>query len=246
MVYTRYNCPYTVSPDTNREELAREISAVIMDEYEPKMIERSIEMNYSFLDKCEIDEIEKIARRIEWEGESGDYPPFARREALVRERLEDFLATEGSVHPKGFADFRVKELSVYAEAMASEAAERYFEEREYEEFAYLLRMFVSSRRSSEKVVHVVWDGGDIRLYNRFKRDITKKYEADFYEASSRNGAKEEDMAISAIIAAAPEKLVLHSPPEGSPLAKTLEKIFEDSCEVCRGCSLCRETYSEKS
>lgn len=211
-----------------------------MDEYEPKLIERDIEMNYSFLERWEIDEIKSIARRLEWEDGNGEYPSFSEREAMVRERLEEYLASEKSVNPRGFADFRLKELSVYAASIASSAADSYFAEKEYEEFTELLSVFISSRPKMEKAVHVLWQEGKVRLYNRFKRDITDKYEADFYEFSQRRGANEEDLAISALIAAAPERIVLHSPPPSSPLAKTLKKIFGEKCETCSGCSFCKK------
>lgn len=240
MICTRYNSLYTVSEDTDKEEFAREISAVIMDEYEPKLVDRSIELNYSFLERWEIDEIENIAHRLEWEDGNGEYPSFAEREAIVRKKLEEYLAVEKSVNPRGFADFRLKELSAYAEAIASNAADCYFAEKEYEEFVELLSIFISSRPSIEKTVHVLWKDGSVRLYNRFKRDITAKYEADFYEYSQSRGANDEDLAISALIAAAPERVILHLPPSSSPLAKTLKKIFGENCEICKGCSFCKK------
>ena len=239
MAHTRYNSLIIKPEDQGFEEFAREISAVIMDEYEPVLIEKSVERNYGFLDRDEVGRIVQIAHSLEWTNDKSDiYPSFSEREALVRGKITEYLKNENAVVPRGFADFRVRELSAFAEAITFEAAESYFAEREYEEFTSLLSMFISVRPSLEKVVHVVWKDGGIRLFNRFKRDITDKYENEFLPYSEANGAKDEDLAISALIAAAPERLILHNPPS-APFAKTLEKVFEGRCTICTGCEFCK-------
>lgn len=240
MAYTRYNSLIVRPENVGEEEFAREISAVIMDEYEPLLIEKSIEKNYGFLERDEIEKIGEIARTLEWSNDKNEiYPPFVQREALVRARALEYLSDGNAIVPRGLADFRIRELSVFAEAISFEAAESYFARREYEEFTELLSMFISVRPSMEKAVHVVWDDGRIRLFNRRRRDITAKYENEFLPLSEENGAKDEDIALSALIAAAPEKIVLHSPPD-SPFAETIQKVFEGRCTVCRGCDFCKK------
>ena len=239
MAYTRYNSLIVRPENVGEEEFAREISAVIMDEYEPLLIEKSIEKNYGFLERDELEQIGEIARKLEWSNDKNEiYPPFVQREALVRARVEEYLSDGSAIVPRGLADFRIRELSVFAEAISFEAAEDYFARREYEEFTSLLAMFISVRPSMEKVIHIVWEDGKIRLYNRRRRDVTDKYETEFLPLSEENGAKEEDIALSALIAAAPEKVVLHSPPD-SPFAETVKKVFEGRCAVCGGCDFCK-------
>lgn len=225
--------------DCTKEEFAREISAIIMDEYEPRLIEEKIRRCYSYLEEDEKNAILLAARKIEIEqDEKAPYKSFSERERLVRLKVGEFLKNQESLIPRGLADFRIKELGIAAGIIVDYAAEAYFTKREYEEFAKALNFLVTTR-SGEKVLHIVWSGERVLLYNRFKRDVTDKYEAEFVKFAGDNYASEEDLAISAVICAAPEKIVLHSPPD-CPLANALQQIFGDRCKVCGGCKFCKK------
>ncbi|MCD8048167.1 MAG: putative sporulation protein YtxC [Clostridia bacterium] len=222
----------------SKEEFAREISAVIMEEYEPKLIEKCVYDSYGFLDREETDRIMEIAREMEREGGAEPCPSFAERESMVREAAEEYLKEEKAIVPRGLVDFRIKELSMFAEFIAGSAADAYFAEQEYEEFTSMLAMFMEVRPKLERALHIVWNEGEIKLFNRVGRDVTEKYTAEFIKYAEERGAGAEDLAISAVIAAAPEKIVLHCPPEASPLAGALEHIFGEKCEICHGCNFC--------
>ncbi len=226
---TKYNSLITIPQGTTKEEFAREISAVIMDEYEPRLIAGKIKSDYAGLDADEKAAILQKARRLEIaQDDKAPYLSFSGRERLVRKKVEEYLKTADSIVPRGFADFRIKELSDLAGIIADAAAEAYFARREYEEFAEVLNLLVTTR-SGEKVLHVCWEKGRVKLYNRFCRDVTEKYEAEFKRFAGR-GASDEDLAISAVIAAAPKKIVLHSPPD-CPLANAIRQIFGERCTV---------------
>jgi putative sporulation protein YtxC len=231
----KYNYLYTLSPDDDIANLADEISSVIMEEYEPKIIRRSIEKKYSFLEPWETKKIEEIALKLEKDECEAEYPPYSFREKLVHRKIDEYLSEASSVNPKGFAEFRLKEISDFAEKIAAEAADEYFAEQEYEEFTEMLSMFLSVRPKVEKKLHLVRRDGHIRLYNRFKRDVTEKYESEFTSLSSN----EDDLAVSAVIAASPEELVIHRPKEDSPLENTLKKVFGERCVICNGCPFCK-------
>ncbi len=222
----------------SKEEFAREISAVIMDEYEPKLIEKCVYAGYGFLDREETDRIMEIARELERGDDAPPCPGFAEREKMVQDAVEEYLKDKEQIVPRGLVDFRIKELSMFAEFIAGSAADAYFAEQEYEEFTSMLAMFMDARPKLEKVLHIVWTGEEIRLFNRIGRDVTEKYTAEFIKYAEERGAGAEDLAISAVIAASPERLVLHRPPASSPLAGALEHIFNDRCEICHGCNFC--------
>jgi len=206
-------------------EFADEISGVIMEEYEPRLIEKRIFEYYGALDEDEINEIIDSAMKIAREEDSSaPYMSYSERERMVRRRAAEYLKTEESVIPRGLTDFRIKELSETASMIASAAAEKYFRRREYEEFAEVLRMLVTLRRG-EKVLHIFWSDGKIILKNRFYRDVTPKYEAEFRATAAETNITEDDVALSAVISAAPEEIVLHEPPD-SPLVSVLKTVFE--------------------
>ena len=172
---------------------------------------------------------------------NNDYPDFAQRRQIVLDALEKYSKENTSIVPSGFVDFRLRELYYFVEAIVSHGADLFFKEKEYEEFTHLLRLFIDQKESREQILHVIWQNDDVRLCNKRGRDVTVKYEKEFYQAAAEKGISREDLAISAIIAAAPEKLVLHSPPESSPLKDALQKIFGEKCKVCTGCNICKNS-----
>lgn len=212
-----------------------------MDEYEPVLIERCIKNRYDFLEEYERDRIYAITKKLAKDSEGEEFPGYEKRRSAVRAAVEKYLITNNTIVPGGFVDFRLREVYYNVEAMVAAGADAFFKEREFEEFTYLLSVFISEKESREEVLHILWEKGKIRLINKRGRDVTVKYEKEFYPAAYKKGLGEEDLAISAVISAAPGRLVFHSPPPSSPLKETLEKIFEGRCKVCTGCSICKNS-----
>lgn len=211
-----------------------------MDEYEGVIIGRCVKARYDFLDSAERDRIISITKKLAKEYEGELFPSYEKRRERVKKALEEYFKANDKIVPGGFVDFRHRELYYSAEVMASEGAKRYFDEKEYEEFTHLLSAFISQKEAKEEVLHLVWSGGRVRLLNKRRRDVTEKYEKEFYSAAYKKGLGQEDLAISAVISAAPERLVFHCPPAFSPLKETLEKIFEGKCKTCQGCNICKK------
>lgn len=238
MDYTRYNTLFTLSDKKTKEDLAEEIAEIILDEYEKVIIERCVRSAYPFLDDYEQKEIATITCDVAKNEICDEFPCYKNRKEFVKDKVREYLEEIDEIIPCGFADFRLRELYDYAGIMVDKGAKLYFDQREYEEFIRLLGLFVTAREPKEEVIHLLFDDG-IKLVNKRKRDVTKKYEREFLHTADKKGATGEDLAISAIIAAAPERLIIHKPPKASLLAKNLENIFSDRCSICKGCSICK-------
>lgn len=241
MNYTRYSASFTLSDDISVKEQATRVAEIIMDEYEPLLIERCVKSRYSFLEKYEQQKVTDLAKSLAREGADEQVPDYTHRKQAVISALEKYFEEYDTVVPGGFVDFRMRDIYYYAQTLADIGADMFFDEREYEEFTYLLSMFVQGKESCEEVIHLLWQEDDIRLINKHGRDVTDKYEKEFRLAAEGKDIGKEDLAISAVISAAPEKLIFHSPPESSPLKQTLAKIFAGRCKVCAGCSLCKNS-----
>lgn len=211
-----------------------------MEEYEGVIIARCVKNRYDFLDSAERDKIIEIAKKLAREYKGEAFPTYEERLRAVKQAVEEYLESNSTIVPGGFVDFRHRELYYSAEFLTEEGAKRYFDEKEYEEFTYLLSLFIAEKESKEEVLHLLWTEGRVRLLNKRGRDVTEKYEKEFYPAAYKKGLGEEDLAISAVISAAPGRLVFHSPPPVSPLKETLEKIFEGKCKTCKGCNICEK------
>lgn len=235
---TRYNKQFFLS-DFSADDVAKEVSEIITDEYEKVLIERSLKSRYGYLDKSEREEILKIAYDISM-GDADTFPSYEERKNAVFKAVRDYVLEEKCVVPCGFADFRMREVYHWAEMVAEVSAEIYFDRREYEEFTSLLNMFLCEKEAKEEVIHLVMREGEVVLLNKRGRNVTEKYEKEFYSVAKGKNLSCEDLAISAVISAAPKKLVIHSFPNNSPLKETLLKIFSTRAKVCTGCSVCKK------
>lgn len=213
-----------------------------MNEYESVLIERCVRTRFDFLSMDERARICALSKELALKKDScKDFPDYEKRRRIICEAVKKYGKENCGIVPSGFVDFRLRELYYYVEAMVECGADMFFKEKEYEEFTYLLRTFIEEKESREEVLHLLWVDGDVRLLNKRGRDVTVKYEKEFYHAAQKKGIGREDLAISAIISAAPEKLIMHSPPETSPLKEALEKIFEGRYKICTGCNICKNS-----
>lgn len=211
-----------------------------MEEYEGVLIERCVKNRYPFLDNSERERICHITKALAKTETDGVFPSYNERFEFIKNAVESYFLKNESIVPGGFVDFRLREVYYNVEEMVARGADRFFEEKEFEEFTCLLSAFVSEKKPKEAVMHILWQNGRVQLLNKRGRDVTEKYEKEFYSAAVKKGLGEEDLAISALISAAPEKIIFHSPPEKSPLKETVEKIFEGKCKLCTGCSICKK------
>lgn len=238
MEYTRYNTQFTLSDEFSEDKIASTVTDIIMDEYEGVLIERCVRARYSFLEPYEQIKVLKNAKELSKRCDNCDFPPYRERKRSLYNEIKKYLKENTTIVPCGFVDFRMRDFYYYAEAMTAKGADMFFDEREYEEFAYLLSVFISEKESREEVIHLVWNPDGIKLLNKRRRDVTDKYEREFIIAAKEKGVTGDDLAISAVISANPAKLLLHKPPE-CPLSETLQKIFGTRCSVCTGCNICK-------
>lgn len=232
-VSTLYNTQFTADKAS-----AAEIAAIIMQQYEPVLIDRCVKSRYSLSDKYEQEAISRITKEIA--KSEGFSPSYSERLAFVTKAVEEYFLKNDTIVPGGFVDFRLREVYYNVEELVDIGAQKYFDEKELEEFTYLLSVFVSQKKPMEECIHLVWTDDGVQLYNKRGRDVTDKYEKEFYAAALKKGLNEEDLAISAVISAAPEKLVFHNAPPSSPLKETLNRIFDKKCKSCQGCDFCKK------
>jgi len=117
---------------------------------------------------------------------------------------------------------------------AEEALIRFMAEREHREFVRLLKYFVDIQDQRQETVHVVRTAE-----NRFElRDseggrVVGDYMDTLASDAPGEGVDMSDLLISALITAAPRKVVLHFEPD-STTAETIDTVFEGRVERCRG------------
>ncbi len=236
--HTKYNKSFTTD-EFSKEYIAKEVSRIITEEYEEVLIERFVKANYSFMEPLEQQAVIEEAKGVAKNEKGGSFPKAEERQNIIYNSVLEYLSDNKVIVPCGFVDFRFRDEYFWVEGMCAMGADMYFDKREYEEFTYLLSVFVESKECKEEVIHVIWQEGIPLLFNKRGRDVTKKYQKDFILKAKTEDLTGDDMAISAIIAASPEKIVLHKPPV-SPLKNAVEKIFSQRCRICTGCNVCEK------
>ena len=104
------------------------------------LIDRCIKARYSLCNEKERKRIGEITRAIA-KSEDEFFPSYSERLKDVREAVEDYFSKNDTIVPGGFVDFRLKEVYYNVEEMVEKGAERYFAEKELEEFTCLLASF---------------------------------------------------------------------------------------------------------
>ena len=120
-----------------------------MEEYEGVLIERCVKNRYPFLDNKERERICHITKALAKADAEGTFPSYNERFEFIKSAVESYLLKNDSIVPGGFVDFRLREVYYNVEEMVARGADRFFGEKEFEEFTYLCRLLFL-RKSQRK------------------------------------------------------------------------------------------------
>lgn len=216
-----------LTPDMQTDELAKEISAEIMEKYEPQLLKAIIQREYSFAPQTDRVRIYDIALENSQPGGERimNAIHYNRRKAIIEECAESYLKENDVFILDGFINFRLEEYKKELRDIVYSAGEEYVAIREYEEFLDMLRFFVSVQSPREDTVHIIKNGGRLCVLNKRKKDITAVYANEFSETEEE--LTNEDIVLSALISIAPLHIVVHDDSENDKIYETIREIFSD-------------------
>ena len=216
-----------LTPDMQTDELAREISAEIMEKYEPQLLKAITQREYSFAPQTDRVRIYDIALENSQPGGERimNAIHYNRRKAIIEECAENYLKENDVFILDGFINFRLEEYKKELRDIVYSAGEEYVAIREYEEFLDMLRFFVSVQSPREDTVHIVKNGGRLCVLNKRKKDITAVYANEFSETEEE--LTNEDIVLSALISIAPLHIIIHDNSESDKIYETIQEIFSD-------------------
>lgn len=162
------------------------------------------------------------------------------RKSRIREALSAYLQDQNRINLDGFLDFRLRPYWEELEDVLYLSIDQYLNEREYQEFIQLLQHFVGILEPRHDMVHVVLTTNDGFVLLDEQGHVLQ---ADVLtnELKAQCGyADQDDLLISALLSAAPSRLVLHVGTfQNRPkLIDTLQQIFSARVELCRSCDYC--------
>jgi putative sporulation protein YtxC len=223
------------------QDVARSLAQTIVEAVEPSLLSRILHRHYGSFPEAESRRILARARR---HLESGQRPPAVYRAARlgrVRRALAEYLEDDRVVHVEGLLRFRLEAYRADLEEAVGRAVDDLLLEREYREFVRLLRRFVWAQPLRRGQVHLIAGPSGFRLKDE-EAGLAEGY--TWLERSWREGEGEweewEEELLSALIRAAPRRIVVHGQlPRGMRMA-TVAGVFRERLKRCvgPGCPWC--------
>lgn len=165
-----------------------------------------------------------------------------RKTGLVNQIIT-CLDTQPLFDIEGFLRFRAQDYKEEVKKAVSYVVDEYVLEKEYVEFIELLKHFVDSQDPRMDTLHVgITSKGNFQLYNEEGKKVTNQYIDDLSFGNAVNEFSYEDMLVSAIIAVAPRRIVLHIRYDGyKDTLQTIVKVFDGRVSYCSdGCFICKK------
>lgn len=241
--YTLFNINFDQSGYSNslKESLADIIAEIVVNNLEGKIINKIIKHEYDEFnpeERTKIEEftVEHLNKRYNLNNNL--VSKIVRKREIITQLLK-YLEKNQDLNIEGFVRFRLKDYVDQLKLAVDEAVDDYIIKREYEEFVDLLRYFVEIQEPRLKLVNVLKnEDGSFQILDPEKRVIKNEYLEGYIEELMDGEVEFEDLLVSALINISPQKIILHFNDEG--VKETLESIFSERIEICRGCDLCHE------
>ncbi|KHD38497.1 hypothetical protein NL50_03030 [Clostridium acetobutylicum] len=196
-----------------------------------------LEDSYFFLDIDEMSEVREICiNEILKDNIINDEEIFyINKKNKILDKINKCVNEYDEINVTGFITFRVKDIVESLKVIIDKVIERYMIEKEYDEFIKLLKYFVEMQESKLEIVNIyVIENGDYRLTDINGNDITDKVMVEFSGAKFRNDINEDDILISGLITACPEKIVIHDIDKflNKEILNTIQNVFENRVTYC--------------
>jgi putative sporulation protein YtxC len=212
------------------EKLSSVLADYLTTAYNGMLLNRIARKNYGYLLPDERREIIVIAQKKLQESSQNFFDTVIRlrRRNLITRKLTDFLNQSNHIILEGFVTFRMKEYVKELEEIMDWAVRQYLIEKEYQEFIKLLTCFVRMQKPKFHCVHVIAEkDSSFSVYDENMDRISEKWFSEWDNEQMDGSIKEEDLLISFLISAAPEKIIVHNVSDigNRELLETISRVF---------------------
>ena len=214
------------------EKLSSIITDTILKFYKEKMIKKIINFDYFYFEEYEKKIIIQNCCEII---ESSEYEQISKEKEYIHEAVLQSMILEG------FVNFRIKEYIKYLDSIVDIAVNKYIIEKEYNEFISLLRMYINSKKSNIKNLHLIYGKSELTILDENKNIVPLCKEIYNAKFLSDIIFSENDYALNTLLTLLPQRIEIHLLDSEDEFIKTVKLIFEDRVYICRECNICR-TY----
>lgn len=220
------------------EKLSSIITDTILKFYKEKMIKKIINFDYFYFEEYEKKIIIQNCCEII---ESSEYEQISKEKEYIHEAVLQYVIENESMILEGFVNFRIKEYIKYLDSIVDIAVNKYIIEKEYNEFISLLRMYINSKKSNIKNLHLIYGKSELTILDENKNIVPLCKEIYNAKFLSDIIFSENDYALNTLLTLLPQRIEIHLLDSEDEFIKTVKLIFEDRVYICRECNICR-TY----
>lgn len=220
------------------EKLSSIITDTILKFYKEKMIKKIINFDYFYFEEYEKKIIIQNCCEII---ESSEYEQISKEKEHIHEAVLQYVIENKSMILEGFVNFRIKEYIKYLDSIVDIAVNKYIIEKEYNEFISLLRMYINSKKSNIKNLHLIYGKSELTILDENKNIVPLCKEIYNAKFLSDIIFSENDYALNTLLTLLPQRIEIHLLDSEDEFIKTVKLIFEDRVYICRECNICR-TY----
>lgn len=168
-----------------------------------------------------------------------------RRNKIVLD-LIDYLEENSVLELAGYIAFRMHSYKQELKEVIEYAIDEYVLDQQYEEFMTLLKYFVQLQETRTELVHLVQEeGSSFIVCDDQMQPLEHKHEHDRIVAEMlETEINIEDIVISALISASPQKIIVHTKHEDYQVVRSVKAIFGDRAHICKTCPMCRHNRDE--
>lgn len=220
------------------EKLSSIITDTILKFYKEKIIKKIINFDYFYFEEYEKKIIIQNCCEII---ESSEYEQISKEKEYIHEAVLQYVIENKSMILEGFVNFRIKEYIKYLDSIVDIAVNKYIIEKEYNEFISLLRMYINSKKSNIKNLHLIYGKSELTILDENKNIVPLCKEIYNAKFLSDIIFSENDYALNTLLTLLPQRIEIHLLDSEDEFIKTVKLIFEDRVYVCKECNICR-TY----
>ncbi len=240
-----------VGTDTNLfyEYFANILTGCIINNFEYKIVHKLLEFNYFYFDDMDLSKIETNCTEIlnslsnTTAIDVSSYLPIEilDRENCVFESVCDYIKNHKSMVIDGFVRFRLFKYINILDSFVDFCVNQFILNREYTEFIDLLKLYINSKETKTKLVHLIYVNDESILLDENKNIISLSHSNLDTHYLSDISFSSNDYALNTLLSLLPEKIIIHLVSPENEFINTLRLIFDGKVVICSDCNICR-TY----
>lgn len=224
-------------------EISNILTFLILDNFEYHIMKRKLQKEHFYFDAVVREQILDKATNICIE----DIKAFEAKEDILFDTFYSFLSCHKKLYLEGFITFRLKQYINELEKILDTAINQYLIEKEYDEFIYLLKLYINSEGSKTDLVHLIYHNEESILLDKHKNIIDTKINLTSAKYLSDISFSSCDMVLNTLLNIIPENIYIYldGNEEVDEFINTLELIFEDRVKIYRDYDALSSTFTKK-